>query len=112
MNDKVIAGITQNVWKFKPSGGGWDMNYNSDTFEVKDGAGDIVLQVQTQPDRVQFQGIWWTSHPQLFPEKVRIAIYEKREYRLKRFEPEYTGSSVMIQKLRAGEQIVQLPRHF
>jgi hypothetical protein len=115
-NENVIAQIIQNVWKFKPSGGGWDMNHNSDAIEVKDGHGDIVLQVRVLPDRVQFQGIWWTSNSELFPQKTRIAVYEMPQYSIDHTGPKlglkYTGSMAKIDKVRPGAEAVKLPPLF
>jgi len=53
-NGRIVAELIKNEWRVNPSRA-WDRNYNGDSLEVKDDQGDIVLQVQALPDRVQFQ---------------------------------------------------------
>src|SRR5438132_4664802 len=50
----VSAEIIRNEWKVRPSLI-WDRNYNENTFEVRGGSGDIVLQVRLEGRRVQLQ---------------------------------------------------------
>ena len=77
-NEKVIAEITQNDWKVAPPSGAWDRNYNDDTLEVKDSRGDLVLQVRALPDRIQFQGSWWTDSSPWSPAITQISIVAER----------------------------------
>jgi hypothetical protein len=58
---KIIAELVRNEWKVAPPPQTWDRNYNQHALEVKDDAGNIVLQVKLLPDRVQIQGEWWNG---------------------------------------------------
>jgi hypothetical protein len=55
----LIAELVRNEWKVSPPPKTWDRNYNDDTLEVRDGSGNIVLQVRALNDRIQLQGEWW-----------------------------------------------------
>jgi hypothetical protein len=56
----VVVSIVDNHWTVSKSQSVvWDKNYTSNTLEVKDGRGRVVLQVIMLPDRVQIQGEWW-----------------------------------------------------
>jgi len=48
----VIARIQKNEWSVNPNRS-LDRNYTSDTFEVVDMKGEVVLQVRALPDRIQ-----------------------------------------------------------
>src|SRR5207249_10427222 len=50
----LVAELVRNEWKVNHNRA-WDRNYSSDALEVRDGSGDIVLQVKVVGDRVQFQ---------------------------------------------------------
>jgi hypothetical protein len=54
----LIVEIIRNEWKVSPPPGTWDRNYNSNSLEVKDPKGHIILQVTIWPDMVQLQGAW------------------------------------------------------
>lgn len=58
---KNVAEIIRNEWKVSPPPNTWDRNYNNNSLEVKDGRGDIVLQVSVLSDRVRVQGKWRTG---------------------------------------------------
>jgi hypothetical protein len=60
-NGKNVAEIIRNEWKVSPPPNTWDRNYNNNSLEVKDGRGDIVLQVSVLSDRVRVQGKWRTG---------------------------------------------------
>jgi hypothetical protein len=51
---KVVAELVKNEWKVNPQKS-WDRNYTADALEVRDSAGEVVLQVRALPDRIQFQ---------------------------------------------------------
>jgi hypothetical protein len=53
-NGQIAADILKNEWKINPNNS-WDRNYSKNALEVKDPAGDIVLQVRLIEDRIQFQ---------------------------------------------------------
>jgi hypothetical protein len=57
MSGKMVAEIEHNEWKVRPSLL-WDRNYNRSSLEVRDEAGDVVLQLVVLPDRARVQGIW------------------------------------------------------
>lgn len=50
---QVIAEIIGNEWKLKKEAL-WDRNYNTKALEVKNGEGDVILQVLMKEDCVQF----------------------------------------------------------
>lgn len=54
---RMVAEINRNEWKIRPSLI-WDRNYNENSLEVRDEAGDVVLQVVVLPDRIRLQGLW------------------------------------------------------
>jgi hypothetical protein len=75
----LIAAIERNEWLVAPPPGAWDRNYNENSLEVKDAQGEIVLQVWALPDRIQFQGKWWTDRFPLSPNKMtRMSVYTER----------------------------------
>ncbi len=51
----AVAEIIDNEWHVNP-GRGFDRNYSDDALEVRDGTGDVILQVRALPDRIQLQG--------------------------------------------------------
>src|SRR5208282_3918828 len=60
---KNVAMIENGEWKTaETTDQSWDFNYTSDTLEVKNGAGRIVLQIRVLPDRVQLQGESWDAN--------------------------------------------------
>jgi hypothetical protein len=54
---KMVAEIERNEWKLRPSLL-WDRNYTSNSLEILDETGDVVLQIVVLSDRIQIQGIW------------------------------------------------------
>lgn len=55
----VVAELTRNEWKVSAPPKTWDRNYNSDSLEVKNAKGQVVLQVTIFPDRIRVLGEWW-----------------------------------------------------
>ena len=55
----LVAELIRNAWKVSPPPKTWDRNYNSDSLEVKNAKGQIVLQVRVFPDRIRILGEWW-----------------------------------------------------
>ena len=51
----LVADLVNNEWKVNRNVS-YDRNFTDDALEVKDGSGDIVLQVRLVEDRVQLQG--------------------------------------------------------
>jgi hypothetical protein len=59
-NGKWIVHIENNHWTINPEKSiSMDHNYTTDTLEVKDGRGHVVLQVRLYPDRISLQGEWF-----------------------------------------------------
>jgi len=54
---QLIAELIRNEWKIRPSLL-WDRNFNSNALEVRDEAGNVVLQVESLPDRIRLQAVW------------------------------------------------------
>jgi hypothetical protein len=61
---QLVAELIRNQWKVAPPPRTWDRNYSSDTLEVINPEGKIVLQVKALPDRIQLQGEWWNNSVQ------------------------------------------------
>jgi hypothetical protein len=57
---ELIAAITDNEWSVAPPRS-YDRNYDENALEVLNNFGDVVLQVQALPDRIQIQGVWWSD---------------------------------------------------
>jgi hypothetical protein len=57
----AVAEIVNNEWKVNPAKS-FDRNYSKNELEVKDDAGEIVLQIRVLHDRVQFQGKFYDRH--------------------------------------------------
>ena len=57
---QLIAEIAGNEWKLKEAEL-WDRNYNENSLEVKNGAGDVVLQVVLNEDYVQLAAKIYSS---------------------------------------------------
>jgi hypothetical protein len=80
----VVAVLNRNEWEVANRPESWDRNYTSDTLEVQDNAGDIVLQVKVLSDRIQLQGKWYYSdakrtvlmQPACYPGYVMIHFAE------------------------------------
>jgi hypothetical protein len=59
---KLIATIDKNHWSVNPNRSiCMDKNYTSDSLEVLDGRGHVVLQVRLYPDRLSVQGLWFND---------------------------------------------------
>jgi hypothetical protein len=56
----VVAELINNEWRVNPQKS-FDRNYTKDALEVKDDAGDIILQVRMLEDRARFQGKFYDS---------------------------------------------------
>jgi hypothetical protein len=54
-----IVEIIKNEWKVAPPPGTWDRNYTTDSLEVIDPQGQVVLQVKVLNDLIRIQGSWW-----------------------------------------------------
>jgi hypothetical protein len=54
----LVVEIVRNEWRVGPPPLTWDRNYNSDSLEVLDPKGHVVLQVRVLKDLIQIQGIW------------------------------------------------------
>jgi hypothetical protein len=50
-----IVEMQDNEWRVAPPPATWDKNFTKDTLEVLDKAGDVVLQVRLNKNRVHFQ---------------------------------------------------------
>lgn len=57
----IVAEIIRNEWKTAMPPSLWDRNYSHNALEVKDSAGDIVLQIKLEGSRVQLQGRFYNS---------------------------------------------------
>jgi len=57
---RIVAELRKNEWKVNPNNS-WDRNYTSNTLEVKDPSGEIVLQVKALRDRIQLQAKMFDS---------------------------------------------------
>jgi stalled ribosome alternative rescue factor ArfA len=57
---QLIAELLNNEWKVNPNQS-WGRNYSADALEVKDPSGEIVLQVEALPDRIQLQAKMYDS---------------------------------------------------
>lgn len=67
---EIVAEIARNEWKVNPNNS-FDRNYSTDSLEVKDSLGDIILQLRLVADRVQIQGRFYRSKSKLYSiEKV------------------------------------------
>jgi pyrimidine deaminase RibD-like protein len=62
---KIIAELTRNEWKIRPSLL-WDKNFSDSALEVRDEEGHIVLQVQVLLEKVRIQGIWRGAKGEFF----------------------------------------------
>jgi len=62
---KMVAEIERNEWRVRPSLV-WDRNYNQNSLEVIDGAGEVVLQVVVLTDEIRIQGIWHDKSGRVF----------------------------------------------
>jgi pimeloyl-ACP methyl ester carboxylesterase len=63
----VVAELVDNEWKVSSNSAvSFDRNYSKEALEVKDGNGDIVLQVKLLEDRVQLQGKFYGPNGQGF----------------------------------------------
>ena len=60
----IIAEVKDNEWKINPSKS-FDRNYSSDSFEVKDANGKVVLQIRLKENILQFQGILYDPKKKL-----------------------------------------------
>ena len=56
----AVAELINNEWKVNINNT-FDRNYSKDALEVKDNAGNIVLQVKVLKDRIQFQGKFYDN---------------------------------------------------
>lgn len=81
-NGNLVVEIVDNHWTVSPlTTNCWDKNYTSDSLEVKDGRGRVVLQVRILADRVQLQGEWPTSNNTLVQEyDERTGIVPRFKY--------------------------------
>lgn len=59
-NGRAVAELMRNEWKVNPHNSR-DRNYAADTLEVKDPAGDVVLQVRALPNRIQLQAKFYDA---------------------------------------------------
>jgi hypothetical protein len=56
----IVAELIKNEWKINTKNS-FDRNYSKDALEVKNDSGDVVLQVRSLEDRIQFQGIFYDA---------------------------------------------------
>jgi hypothetical protein len=62
---KWVVQVDRNHWSVNPDRAiCMDKNYTSDSLEVKDGRGHVVLQERLYPDRIQLQGEWFNDRGQ------------------------------------------------
>jgi len=62
---RMVAEIERNEWKVRPSIV-WDRNYNDNSLEVINEAGDVVLQIVVLPDRIRVQAVWYDKSGNFF----------------------------------------------
>ena len=95
---QLIATLRRNEWAVAPPPKTWDKNYNSDSLEVIDNYGKVVLQVRSFPDRVQLQGIWWSSDP-----GNGVELFE---------DPATGGGSILIKTPQNNARFIPIKRRF
>ena len=57
----LVAELLRNEWQVAPPPATWDRNYSSDSLEVRNAEGVVVLQVRALQDRIRLQGEWWDN---------------------------------------------------
>ncbi len=84
-SDNLIVDIRDNKWEVSPlKSSCWDKNYTSDSLEVKDGRGRVVLQLRLLPDRVQLQAEW--NEKSGVSSLISAAHYDQRDGIVPRFK--------------------------
>jgi hypothetical protein len=101
-NGALIAGLIRNDWKVAPPPGTWDRNYSDDALEVKNPEGRIILQVRVLPDRIQLQGVWWTTFKN---KSAELTLVQSPD-------PKHEGALVMVRPIDGSQPIVPIKPMF